>query len=340
MRSEVTVFIVLALWTIVTIVLAHKGLSSVAPENTVSAFESALAAGADGFETDIQMTRDCVPVCSHGYTAEAACGGKRPIHELSLEELNGHNPKRVGGRIATLEECLHATGTQGIANLELKTPYIRRREYVEGIASRLKDFGVGRRAIVTSFDHSLVRDIQHMDAGCGTGVLMLPVIDDFEEIIDIIGECYPRDKPMDALTMDDVSPLEDSTIIQDVLGIDGASPGEVYLGLGRTLGRIYPGETFVSISKRIMSQADVPSYVDGLDFKPDYVFCHYLSCFTEPDTISSIHDRGMKAFAWTVDNPRYAERLREMGVDGFISNEPAVLIKAISCNQNRTQCSS
>ncbi len=84
----------------------------------------------------------------------------------------------------------------------------------------------------------------------------------------------------------------------------------------------------------------MPFYVDGLDFKPDYVFCQYLSCFTEPDTISSIPDRGMPAFAWTVDNPRYAERLREMGVDGFISNEPAVLIRAITSGQSRTQGSS
>ena len=49
----------------VTFILAHKGMSEKAPENTLPSFRMALDSGADGFEEDVQMTMDCVPVISH-----------------------------------------------------------------------------------------------------------------------------------------------------------------------------------------------------------------------------------------------------------------------------------
>ena len=78
-----------------------------------------------------------------------------------------------------------------------------------------------------------------------------------------------------------------------------------------------------------MKQSDIPSYLKDMDFRPDFVFCHYISCFIDPDTIRTIHQMGMKAMVWTVDNPEYARRLSDMGADGIITNEPGLMINTL-----------
>ena len=48
------------------------------------------------------------------------------------------------------------------------------------------------------------------------------------------------------------------------------------------------------------------------------------------EQIDLIHSRGLKAWAWTVDEPKATERLVEWGVDGIISNEPAKIKELVS----------
>ena len=47
------------------LIMAHRGFRGVAPENTMAAFRAAVAAGADGIELDVHLTRDGVPVILH-----------------------------------------------------------------------------------------------------------------------------------------------------------------------------------------------------------------------------------------------------------------------------------
>ena len=123
-----------------TFILAHKGLSESAPENTMPAYRSAMEIGADGFEADVQMTSDGVPVCSHSYTVNFHSNGKGAIHDHTLDELRaldfgswkGEEFKGTG--IATLDECLSVVDSAGMVNLELKTPFVRRREYIHSIS--------------------------------------------------------------------------------------------------------------------------------------------------------------------------------------------------------------
>jgi glycerophosphoryl diester phosphodiesterase len=292
--------------------------------------------GADGFETDIHMTKDGVPVCSHGYTINSHSDGKGALHDHTLEDLKrfdfgswkGDGFK--GTPIATLDECLSVVKDSGIVNLELKTPFVRRREYVENVSSCLRAHDLGRRAIVASFDHSLLSDFVNTDPDCGIGALMVPTFKEIEEIIDIIGECFPADKPLDGLSRDDVTPLEDISFIDSFLGVEGADPKDVFLSLGKTLGSMFPGKNFDHVSKYVMSQADIPAYLEGLDFEPDSVFCHYISCFLEPEMVEEIHGLGKKVVVWTVDNPEHARKLTEMDVDGIITDEPAMIMDAIN----------
>ena len=47
------------------LIIGHRGASAVAPENTLVAFREAIAAGSDGIEFDVRLTRDGVPVIIH-----------------------------------------------------------------------------------------------------------------------------------------------------------------------------------------------------------------------------------------------------------------------------------
>ncbi len=67
--------------------IAHRGASGSAPENTLEAFELAVRQGADAFELDVRPTSDGVPVVLHDATLDRTTGGQGPVRALSLAEL-------------------------------------------------------------------------------------------------------------------------------------------------------------------------------------------------------------------------------------------------------------
>ena len=69
------------------LVLAHRGYSSRAPENTMAAFRLALEAGADGLELDVQLTRDGEAVVIHDFTLDRTTDGSGFVAQYTLAEL-------------------------------------------------------------------------------------------------------------------------------------------------------------------------------------------------------------------------------------------------------------
>ena len=111
-----------------TMIQAHAGASQLAPENTLAAFRAAKAAGADGFETDVRMTKDQCLVIHHDDSIDLTSDGQGNISDMTLAELKQldfgawFGPEFEGERILTLEECLSAAKDLDfeIVNLELK----------------------------------------------------------------------------------------------------------------------------------------------------------------------------------------------------------------------------
>ena len=68
-------------------VIAHRGASATHPENTLAAFDAALAEGCDGLELDLQLSRDGVPVVYHDRTLRKAGGGARAVHQADWVEI-------------------------------------------------------------------------------------------------------------------------------------------------------------------------------------------------------------------------------------------------------------
>src|SRR5204862_7422311 len=68
-------------------VIAHRGASGVAPENTLPAFELALRQGADALELDVRLTRDGAAVVIHDATLERTTDLAGPVLAHTLAEL-------------------------------------------------------------------------------------------------------------------------------------------------------------------------------------------------------------------------------------------------------------
>src|ERR1041385_5287703 len=69
------------------LIIAHRGASAVAPENTMVAFRAAIAAGADGIEFDVRLTRDGIPVIIHDSTLRRTAGVAARVADLDWTEL-------------------------------------------------------------------------------------------------------------------------------------------------------------------------------------------------------------------------------------------------------------
>jgi glycerophosphoryl diester phosphodiesterase len=68
-------------------VIAHRGASNVAPENTLAAIEQAVALGADGVEVDVRATADGVPLLLHDATVDRTTDGAGDIEALSWAQV-------------------------------------------------------------------------------------------------------------------------------------------------------------------------------------------------------------------------------------------------------------
>jgi glycerophosphoryl diester phosphodiesterase len=108
------------------LIIAHRGASDAAPENTVASIKEAWKEGADGTELDIYLTKDGKIVTIHDKTTKRTADVDLPVEESTLEELrkldagSWKDPKWKGERIATLEESLAAIPVGKTVYIEIK----------------------------------------------------------------------------------------------------------------------------------------------------------------------------------------------------------------------------
>lgn len=93
-------------------VIAHRGASAYAPENTLAAFALAKEMNADWFELDCTLSRDGHVVVIHDDTLDRTTNGKGPVRDRTLAELKQldagawKDPKFAGERLPLLAEAL------------------------------------------------------------------------------------------------------------------------------------------------------------------------------------------------------------------------------------------
>ena len=148
------------------LIIAHRGASHLAPENTLTAFRLAKTLGADGFECDVQITRDRHLVVAHDYLTDLKTGVHGNIPDMDFDDLRQldfgkwKSPEFAGEKIPTLEEVLEAAQDFRMVHIELK-PYLDRdEEIVDRVIDAVLDAGLEEKAVLTSFEYGTLRRVK------------------------------------------------------------------------------------------------------------------------------------------------------------------------------------
>lgn len=151
-------------------IYAHRGASADFPELTLAAYEGAVAQGADGFECDLRLTKDEVPVLWHNASMLERAGNPGLIAEMTFAEVSRAYPQ-----ILTLDEFLDfAVSKKKGVLLETKHPVISGNRIEEVIAQTLAaTSGIATIDVsVMSFSWFAIEKMKRVDPTIHTTYLM------------------------------------------------------------------------------------------------------------------------------------------------------------------------
>jgi glycerophosphoryl diester phosphodiesterase len=154
-------------------VIAHRGASAYAPENTLPAFERALEVGASEVELDVQLSRDGALVLFHDRTLDGKTNLTGAVRNHTADALRsadigswfdaqhpGIEERFAGTGLATLDELFERFGAQLHYHVEIKTS----EEAVPALLlARVAAFGLADRVIVSSFRDDQLRRVRALD---------------------------------------------------------------------------------------------------------------------------------------------------------------------------------
>jgi glycerophosphoryl diester phosphodiesterase len=161
-------------------VIAHRGASGHAPENTMAAFRRAVELGATSIETDLHLTRDARIVALHDSTLDRTTNGRGGIHMKSVEDIRlldagswfDSIPAHAfaGERVPLLEEVLEfSKAGDVIFYLEIKSDGTWGIEH--SVVGALRDHGAVARVVILSFEPSMLESVHELDGTMMTGYL-------------------------------------------------------------------------------------------------------------------------------------------------------------------------
>jgi len=158
------------------LVIAHRGASADAPENTLAAFERAGAQGADFVELDVQETSDDVVVVAHD--SDLMKVGRSPLRiwDASAEQLRAVDigssfaPEFADQRVPTLAEALELCKRGPRMIIELKD-YGRSRRLEERVVELVEAAGMQDRIVTMSLSRPMVEQMKRLRPGWTAGLL-------------------------------------------------------------------------------------------------------------------------------------------------------------------------
>lgn len=243
-------------------VIAHRGASKDAPENTLAAFRKALTIGADWIELDVHLSKDGRVVVIHDPVLGRTSTGKGSIREMLWEDLakldagSWKDASFADEKIPLLEDVLKLV--QGRAKLLIEIKVDENNELYQGLSKAVL-------AIVEQYQAQDWCILQAFDTGY------------LEETTSLAPEqVYHK------LIVDDLKPLP------------------IYIDLGWKLG--------------------------WLDRKQGYKALNSYYPLLTPQKISECHEQGLKVYPYTVDDIAAMQLLVHWGVDGLITNDPALAL--------------
>lgn len=146
------------------LLIAHRGASAHAPENTLGAFALAMQQHADGIELDVKRCASGEVVVLHDHTVDRTTSGTGAVESLTLAQLRSLDAGS-GERIPTLDEVFDLIRPDSgfLINIEI-TNYDTPRDGLElTVAETVRRHAFGPRVLYSSFNHLLIRRMAQID---------------------------------------------------------------------------------------------------------------------------------------------------------------------------------
>jgi len=144
--------------------IGHRGVPSLAHENTLDSFKQAIDTGMDGIELDVQFSGDKKLVVYHNWSIECDSGKEELIENLSYSEikeisLNGNEQNNI----PLLSDVLDIFDKNIIINIEVKSIHIINTNIEKDILELIKTYGFEKNCIISSFNPFIIRRVKKME---------------------------------------------------------------------------------------------------------------------------------------------------------------------------------
>lgn len=157
-------------------VIAHRGFSGRAPENTLASIRKAIEIEADMAEIDVTLTADGAVVCLHDEKIGRTTNGRGRISDLTLVEArrfdagSWFSPAFVGERIPTLDSVFEIAKGHILINIEIKPETVER-----GISAKIVEavtaHGMKDHVLISSFSPEALAQIHELEPAIQTASL-------------------------------------------------------------------------------------------------------------------------------------------------------------------------
>ncbi len=173
------------------LIIAHRGDSANAPENTLAAFRRAIDVGADGVEFDVQLASDDVPVVIHDTHLKRLAARKENVADLTSKQLakidvgswfNARYPRSARpdfakATVPTLDQVLRlCEKTNGPIYIELKCDESNFEPLATAVCTIIRDSPMLPRMIVKSFKLAAIPAVRHLLPEVQTAALFGPSV--------------------------------------------------------------------------------------------------------------------------------------------------------------------
>lgn len=167
----------------ITHLIGHRGLPSLAPENSLKSFQLAAEAGLNWVEFDLQVTQDNELIIMHDDTIDRTTNGTGFVYSLTLNQLQAFRLKDSDLKIPTLAETLSLLSSYDVqSNIELKLPENLTEIELGPIRTKLFNAFIEYIKLnwpenkpwpfVSSFDHTILIQVRKLYAEIPLGFLV------------------------------------------------------------------------------------------------------------------------------------------------------------------------
>jgi glycerophosphoryl diester phosphodiesterase len=162
------------------LVVAHRGSSGTAPENTIASFRQAIISGAHCIEMDVQVTSDGIPVVFHDKWLSRTTNGAGLVQSITFKELQKFDSGEwfsknfIGEKIPSLEEVLSLAKSNIYINIELKNLGLNFKRHIEKIIDLVEQYNYNDKIIISSFYYNQLAFLKKIAPKIPTAAIRIP----------------------------------------------------------------------------------------------------------------------------------------------------------------------